>query len=102
MQGSGSASFAHAVGMLKLHHQVSLFSRRYNFFESTSWSITLSRLKSATGNGSTSNDIKVVADEETVKADQMHVVGLGERQGFSYEASHTLPKGVIEALDVGR
>ncbi len=54
------------------------------------------------GNGLISNDVKVVADEETVKADQMHEVGLGERQGFPYQASHTLPESVIEAFDVGR
>jgi hypothetical protein len=28
--------FAHPVGMLQLHHQVSLLGQRYNFFESTS------------------------------------------------------------------
>ncbi len=55
------------------------------------------------GNGSSKNALsafKIVAVQEQVKADQVHLVGLGKGQGLTDETTQALPEGVVETLDV--
>jgi hypothetical protein len=54
------------------------------------------------GGGSIPNDLKVIVNKEAVQAEQVHVVRLRKRQGFSNKASYTLPEGVVEPLDMSR
>ena len=54
------------------------------------------------GSGSSPNDFKVVANEETVQADQVHVVRFGEGERFADQTSKALSEGVVEALNMSR
>jgi hypothetical protein len=53
------------------------------------------------GSSSIPNDLKVIANEETVKADQVHVVRFGKGERFANETSQALSEGVVEPLNMG-
>ena len=56
------------------------------------------------GSGSKSNVsvFGVVAVDKKDKTVKMHPLALRERQGFTHEASQTLPERIVEPFDVGR
>ena len=59
-------------------------------------------LEAHEGSGSIPNDLKVVANEETVKADQVHVVRFGKGERFANQTSKALSESVVEALNMSR
>jgi hypothetical protein len=55
------------------------------------------------GSGSTKNAssaFKIVAVQEQVQADQVHLVRLGKRQSLTNEPCEPLSEGVVKALKV--